>query len=351
MLSRTTGHRATVILAAPSQGARRPAGEVACWDLNVRHLSAARAEAVTLSALAAIPAESPVIMKVDSLLRGNIAAQLRALHAARPAQLIMVATTLPAAQRTVIAGRPTLAGGDDRSLPESILGIVGELAARIVLLHRVRGDQRQLHEDLAAIAASGEIALCDAETEVDLARLAAAGWALGASFVGSAGLLEQLGPMLIMPAPRRALVVVGTAEPIADSQLNLLAADGIQIVAIDSAGAADTIQAALIRDGAAAIRTTASCRSVKAIAKVVRSVDEAVGPLDLILTGGHTARRVLDGLGHESLTLLGEVHHGAVLSQTADGRRIVTRPGSFGGPDSLRQILSALHDFEGHDQP
>jgi 4-phospho-D-threonate 3-dehydrogenase / 4-phospho-D-erythronate 3-dehydrogenase len=73
------------------------------------------------------------------------------------------------------------------------------------------------------------------------------------------------------------------------------------------------------------------------VAAVVRE------PVDLVLVGGETARRVLDALGIEVLEPVEAVHHGAVLSRTPDGGTVVTRPGSFGGPDSLVQIARHLH--------
>ncbi|GAA2658877.1 MULTISPECIES: 4-hydroxythreonine-4-phosphate dehydrogenase PdxA [Actinosynnema] len=68
----------------------------------------------------------------------------------------------------------------------------------------------------------------------------------------------------------------------------------------------------------------------------------------LALTGGETARRVLDALGVRSLRPLGSVHHGAVLALADDERLVVTRPGSFGGPDSLIRIAAALSGGANH---
>ena len=65
------------------------------------------------------------------------------------------------------------------------------------------------------------------------------------------------------------------------------------------------------------------------------------GIVDLVLTGGEAAGRVLDELGIVELLPIAEVHHGAVQSRAPDGRCVVTRPGSFGGPDSLLEILRA----------
>ncbi|MCM3811782.1 hypothetical protein ND808_39170 [Streptomyces sp. DR7-3] len=79
---------------------------------------------------------------------------------------------------------------------------------------------------------------------------------------------------------------------------------------------------------------------------LARVIGDAVaahhGAVDLVLTGGETARHVLDALAVAELDPVGQVHHGAVHLSTPDGRSVVTRPGSFGDPDSLRQIVQAL---------
>jgi 4-hydroxythreonine-4-phosphate dehydrogenase len=62
----------------------------------------------------------------------------------------------------------------------------------------------------------------------------------------------------------------------------------------------------------------------------------------LVLTGGETARAVVDAIGLTTLRPIYEIHHGAVASVASDGRRIVTRPGSFGGADSLVDIVRYL---------
>ena len=68
----------------------------------------------------------------------------------------------------------------------------------------------------------------------------------------------------------------------------------------------------------------------------------AAPPHDLVLIGGETARRTLDALGVAELEPIAQIHHGAVQCRTPDGRRVTIRPGSFGGPDSLKQIVEAL---------
>ncbi|MFG2580279.1 four-carbon acid sugar kinase family protein [Streptomyces malaysiensis] len=84
-------------------------------------------------------------------------------------------------------------------------------------------------------------------------------------------------------------------------------------------------------------------RLVLGLARVIGAAVAAHhGAVDLVLTGGETARRVLDALAVAELDPVGQVHHGAVHLSTPDGRSVVTRPGSFGDPDSLRQIVQAL---------
>lgn len=73
-----------------------------------------------------------------------------------------------------------------------------------------------------------------------------------------------------------------------------------------------------------------------------RAVAALPYPTDLVLTGGETARRVLDALGVTRLRPVGQIHHGAVHCHTPDGRSVVTRPGSHGDTGSLLRIARAL---------
>src|SRR5690606_11314872 len=93
-------------------------------------------------------------------------------------------------------------------------------------------------------------------------------------------------------------------------------------------------------------RRAATCADPRAVvaelARAATALDPGPDGADLVLTGGETARRVLDALGIGELEPLGQIGHGAVRSRAADGRHVVTRPGSFGGVDSLRDIVAAL---------
>jgi 4-hydroxythreonine-4-phosphate dehydrogenase len=134
--------------------------------------------------------------------------------------------------------------------------------------------------------------------------------------------------------------VVGSAAEIAARQVELLLADGAREIRLPSAGETLGPGVTVLRPAAAA---GADPRAVvAALARAVADLDPGPATADLVLTGGETARRVLDELGIDQLEPLAQIGHGAVRSRTADGRHIVTRPGSFGGVDSLRDIVAAL---------
>ncbi len=72
-----------------------------------------------------------------------------------------------------------------------------------------------------------------------------------------------------------------------------------------------------------------------------RAAADVVLP-DLILTGGETAREVLERLGIRALEPLGAEQHGAVVSLADDGRLVGTKPGSFGDDLALLQLYHSI---------
>ncbi|WP_275558669.1 four-carbon acid sugar kinase family protein [Streptomyces sp. 5-6(2022)] len=179
---------------------------------------------------------------------------------------------------------------------------------------------------------------------------------------------------------RPVLVVVGTAEPGAVEQVRRLVEDGaghqrlplaglladgppVRLPALTAAVTVVSLGASPQPPGPASAYEAASQAVAPASAPpsggaaepvsgrrlvlgLARAVEAAVaahrGAVDLVLTGGETARRVLDALAVTELDPVGQVHHGAVHLRTPDGQSVVTRPGSFGDPDSLRHIVQAL---------
>ena len=96
------------------------------------------------------------------------------------------------------------------------------------------------------------------------------------------------------------------------------------------------------------VRPADAHRLVHALAEVAAGIiDEST---DLVLTGGETARTVLDRLGVDRMEPIAEIHPGAIACVTSDGRLVVTRPGSFGDHRSLATIAAYLrpNDSEAH---
>lgn len=349
-------------------------GEAVVVDLDCRSLPAADAARRVREALRAVPSDVLVLKKADSLLRGNLAAETAAC--AEGAEGVVVATALPALGRTVRGGVVHLDGvplhttdawrAESTAPPPSISAALGDARTTLVPLEAVRGDA--LPAVLRAAVSAGQLPVCDAETDADLDLIAGAALDCGPGvrLVGTSGLAAAVGRLLgrtegawaattagqAAPAPaggrreRPLLIVVGTADPSAPAQIAQLTERGARHVSVnadvlDSAameGMSDDVTVLSI-DSGPGIRPGSARRLVSALARL--AADRA-GDADLVLTGGETARHVLDALGVAHLTPLGQIHHGAVHALTPDGRHVVTRPGSFGDTDSLLRIATAL---------
>ncbi|MFG1969686.1 four-carbon acid sugar kinase family protein [Nonomuraea fuscirosea] len=317
-----------------------------------------------------------VFVKIDSLLRGDVAATVAACLATAP---VVLAPSLPSAGRTVTGGVPyvrgtllretrtwraalTLTACDGLAGPATVADALGAVPSVLVPLSSVRAGHRAL---TAAIGrAGGRVAVCDAETDGDLDAIVAAALDADPSthLIGAGGLAAALGrtfspdpppdPPPSRPSAAPLLVVVGTAEPGAAEQAALLVGHGATPIPLTAAelgepeAAARRVRNAL--DGPVVLTVVGSAPPGLAGILggiVARALDDR--PAGLVLTGGETARRVLDALGVTELTPLGQIHHGAVLSRSPQGHHVVTRPGSFGERDSLLRIAAHLapHHF------
>ncbi|WP_369180499.1 four-carbon acid sugar kinase family protein [Streptomyces mutabilis] len=337
--------------------------------------------------------------KCDSLLRGPVGAEAAAF--AEGAELLVIAPALPVAGRVVRGGAVLVDGAplrdcaawraEERAAPRSVAEAMAPLPTANVPIEAVRQGPIALAGRFRRLAARGRHPVCDAETDTDLAVVAAAAALLGpdARLLGSGGLAAALGrrlgssgstvgspgptahpsepttgppgPTAHSPAPtarhtvppageRPLLVVAGSAEPAVGEQVARLVAAGARHLPLAPAllaGPAPVVLPELAPstvtvlsvDGSDGVRPGAARRIVAGLARAVAALP---GRPDLVLTGGETARRVLDAVGVTTLWPVGEIHHGAVHSRTADGRSVVTRPGSFGGPDSFLRVAAAL---------
>lgn len=327
----------------------RPTPSILAVDTDTRGRSEPEARAALSEAVAALPPGVVLYKKIDSLLRGHVSAEVGLLHALGRA--VVVVTAVPRVGRTSVGGVVHLDGvplhetsawqHEPRPAPSSTAQALG-VPSTVVTLAVVRSPA--LRPALAAAFAAGLVAVCDAETEADLASIAAA-LDPGATIVASAGLARALAPRLVAtarepgfaPGAARVVAVVGSQAPSARRQVARLTATHHPVVP----GTPPVL------DGSDAVLTLAPgtwSRSdcLRALADVAGAVARLPGRTDLVLTGGDTARRVLDALGVTSLFPEHEIQDGAVLSMAGPGMAVVTRPGSYGAEDSLQRIVDHL---------
>ena len=277
-------------------------------DMGTRGLAEDDAKARVLQALSSRRARAAGILykKIDSTLRGNVAAELAAARVALgPRRPILVAPAFPAQGRTVkngcvfVDGKP-LRGGN--------------------LKRMLRGDG---------------ISVRDAGSDSDLQAIAREGLALKPRplFVGSAGLARALATELAPRKPRRVrlpkgeiAVVVGSASPVSARQAKRLARvakrEGVALYQLEwtGHGADDALVAAFGRIAA----RHPNCGAY-------------------VLTGGDTARAVLAARKVRGLRLLGEVEPGVPFGiSIPPGLVICTKAGGFGGPDTLVHCVARL---------
>lgn len=313
---------------------------VTVFDLDTRTMTAEDARRTHRDALAGMAPDVLVVKKIDSLLRGNVRAEVEVLAERGP---VLVAAALPALRRSVSGG---------------VLHVDG------VPLHRT--DAWAAESD-APPQSLGElvgphVTVCDATSDADLDAIIGS-VAPGTQLVGTsalaAALARSLPPQTAADVYRRPpaglLAVVGTAHPHAAEQVARLADTGVQHVPL----AADALLRNTV-DPADVSRPLAAGPAVVTVdgpirpelarelaCRIGRLVSSALASCtdqrpDLILTGGETARAVVDALGLTDLRPIHQVHHGAVVSVASDGRSVATRPGSFGDGDSLVAIADYL---------
>lgn len=360
-----------VHLRAPSSAHFAQNGAWQALDLDVRQAPPDIARSRYRQALRLLGTDATRVtaLKIDSLLRGNVAAAFAEVEPG-PGRPVVFAPALPAQGRSTVAGQVVLddadaAPGALEQARTDAVAATGRPAASISL-DVLRDDFSRLVSRVGEHADHGVVAVCDAETDEDLDLVAAAALAHPAPIVvGAAGVVAAIARRLspeLHPAqvndncpgqrpPSRVLVVVGTAEPRAGEQVDLLAEHGLPVASLsldDTESGLVGIHNALAT-GAAVLRAPESMRDPSRSAPILTTlVDVACRAVSghpdmgLVLTGGATARAVLDRLGVSSLRLCCQVHPGAAHLTTEGGRAVVIRPGSHGAADSLVQLVNHL---------
>jgi 4-hydroxythreonine-4-phosphate dehydrogenase len=242
---------------------------------------------------------------------------------------------------------------------------------------------------MATAGGGGHVVICDAEDDADLDAIVAAGARLdsGVVWAGAAGLAAALARTLpsvarsTSPAAaqtatarhgtraerdERFVAVVGSTAGPARAQAEALVAAGAALVEIPGTllEAADpTILGTLGADVAARCRRRSTVVVVSgdvhpsAAVLVGRSLAQVTAPAaieapTLVLTGGATARAVLEACALSSLELLAELEPGVVLARPTgpSSARIITKAGAFGDDRTLVRAIQRVVDTEGCPQ-
>lgn len=360
--------RPVVRLGAPQRESGIVEPVVAC-DLDCREASATAAREVLDRAIAEAiglcgNGEGLLFLKIDSTLRGHVELGIELLRERRAGEPLIVLPAFPEVGRIYAGGRLRVAG----QAAETAGDLGGRLKAAgidhtVVPVAVLRRGPAAAEAAMAAAIETAPVLLVDAEVrgDIDVAVEAAFRVSPSPRFVGSGGLSPSLsrqlfgatgGPESRPPAAPDGpcLWVVGSATAVAHRQIDALSARrDVRAVVVtgDSGGtAADAVVTAL-RDGhdavlhlpAPAAGTRLDEGLLADLAEIAREAAREAGWL--FLSGGATARAVLDALGVIQLELGGALLPGVARGVAAVGGRrlpIVLKAGAFHGADALVAI-------------
>ena len=311
-----------------------------------------------------------IFKKLDSTVRGPVAAEIWALMGASGATTALVCPAFPAQGRTVRDGVLSVFGqpahespaGRDPDYPGPTSDLVEILSSpsgrpvsllplpvSLLPLKEVRGPIEELAR--ALVMRTG-LVVADAEVDQDLDALARAAMDLpGVLLAGSAGLAGAAArawgfaaPAPPTPAPGGWLIVAGSRHPATRAQVDALEASGLAGARLDSAREPDLAKVvAALRAGKPAFLSIntglegAALDIAARLAGAAKRVLAEVSPALLVLTGGDTARAVMRALAARRLELTGAPSSGLALGRLVVDSTlmipILTKAGGFGTPD------------------
>lgn len=318
-----------------------------------------------------------VYKKLDSTLRGSIAAELFAALGATRRDRAVVGPAFPAAGRTTVDGvqlvhgvpvhetemrndpcTPVTEGHVPTVLRDSFSSVA---SISLEVLADPEGISRMLEENECVVADAG----CDADLETLVRAVPDPSAVL---WVGSAGLAGALGSVYPGPgvedsrapadAASRVLVVNGSMSGVAREQLRRLIDVYGDIAAPIHAGRYGTVEEAMrtaqraLRGGKCAVlhspeergKTGSGGSFVGSLAEAVKRLAREDAFDALVLTGGSTAMGVSRRLGASGIRLDGEVEAGVPVGAMIGPRpyRVVTKAGAFGTEDTLLNAVRTL---------
>jgi uncharacterized protein YgbK (DUF1537 family) len=374
--------------------------DVLSVDADTRGLDAKRAvwETAMLMRRYMSSREQVVFKKLDSTLRGNVGAELAAVLTtqraamAEPRHIVAVlAPAFPANGRTTRQGKQLLNG---KPLEEMEIwqrnGIQGNsyipamleeagMRSAVLPLETIRSSNGNLQKQMTSLAEGLDVLVCDAETDQDLQAIAQAAAGLGhyTVWAGSAGLAYHLPKAIALTSTTAAapdqplasgptLFVVGSSAAVSREQVKTLAASpelvaitippGDLLAGLDKrqkheralaeafAGKRDIVVMLGTEDK---LKIDAGRLLSSALAQMIVPHYNKVGAL--VITGGETARLVLQTWGVTGLRLVEELEPGLPFSITENWSRrlpVITKAGDFGNPQTLVHCRQFLRDLD-----
>lgn len=304
----------------------------------------ARAAVAALAPALWAPKAGLAFKKLDSLLRGQEAAELDTVLSLLRQSRCVIAPAFPAQRRITRGGRQYARMAGEWQ------PVGADLAAGLA-----RAGHHVEHREAGAPVPAG-ISLWDAESDADLdAVVAAAGDPDGVLWVGSGGLAAALARTmgcrseLAPEAPALPVLgLVGSDHPVIREQLGRL---GPLHHPLGAQGEGDgELISRLAGDGVAfaslALPQDMSRREASALieARFAGLLARLERPGTLVAAGGETLRGLCEALGTRQLDVIGELAPGVPRSIMRgghwDGVTVVSKSGAFGGPDLLIQIVA-----------
>lgn len=361
-------HTSSVML---DVGSTWPEAEILSINTESRYLAAEEAAAAVTSAVGrALEQDRRVFKKIDSLLRGNVGAEVAAALATatqgRGRGLAIVAPAFPATGRTTLRGIVHVGG---RQNIEGRFGgdVGGALAAGGLTVEVLAGEVGRTPEELAAhlrdVQERGiDAVVLDASSDQDLQAIVAAADLLDfpALLVGSGGLAAHIASREEGSARNaqvrhvgRTLTVIGSYSSLARQQTEALVAAGAEHITLDHTALEGPAVARLVAEAMTRndvvltpdpMGTVDKAQALVVAEALARATAGGIGHCDaLVMTGGETATAVLKALGAGSFTVLGEIEPGVVMSLLPEPLPLlVTKAGAFGDAGTLARTIQFL---------
>ncbi len=340
--------------------------------------------------------------KIDSTLRGNVGYEIDAIMKETDGLLCFIAPTYPEQKRTVVGGilivgekplaQTELARRTPSPIEEShVCKLVQKQSKNKVgwidLTHVASGFghlQKIVNEERCK---GNRIIVFDAVSRDDLRNIVEVGFSLEEVplFVGSAGLAEEVARKLSPSTARfhkrskpykHILIVSGTSSSVTHQQLRRVekrSAGSFQLTGTVIAGGDGKLKEereAIVKgittgisNGVVILKSPPQIlspeeyegipvhlRITEALASITLASLEGCPvnsrDLALLLTGGETAQKVINGLKPQGIEIEGELLEGIVASHLVggnwDGLTVVTKAGGFGREDAIERIVEIL---------